>query len=392
MVSRPAFALFAYGFRPFFLGAGWFAVLALGAWLWVYGGGLLSAELPPHLWHGHEMLFGFVAAAIAGFMLTAVPNWTGARGFAGLPLVVLASLWLAGRIAFAGAGALPWGLLATIELAFLPALALLVSRPLIHSANRNTPLLAVLGALWLADGAFLLAVRDGDALAASRALHVTVAIVVLLITVIGGRIVPAFTGNALRRAGLPAPIRSRAPLEWLVIGATLAIVPIEIFAPNGRTAALIAALAAAAHAARLLQWRGLRTLREPIVWVLHAAYAWIPMGLALKATALLTGAPWAAHWLHALTIGAAATMILAVMTRASLGHTGRPLVASRPIAIAYALLITAAAVRVFGPSVATEYYAATVFAAGALWIAAFALFAGVYSPILVGPRADGRPG
>jgi uncharacterized protein involved in response to NO len=116
------------------------------------------------------------------------------------------------------------------------------------------------------------------------------------------------------------------------------------------------------------------------------------MGLALKATALLTGAPWAAHWLHALTIGAAATMILAVMTRASLGHTGRPLVASRPIAIAYALLITAAAVRVFGPSVATEYYAATVFAAGALWIAAFALFAGVYSPILVGPRADGRPG
>ncbi|HEU0224909.1 MAG TPA: NnrS family protein, partial [Steroidobacteraceae bacterium] len=347
---------------------------------------------PPVLWHGHEMLFGFVGAAIAGFLLTAVPSWTGARGFGGLPLMLLAVIWMAGRVAFAGLGSLPFAIVAILELQFLPALAVLVAPPLVRSRNRNTPLLFVLLALWMIDVYFLLAL-SGEGLAAARhSLLLAIDVVLLLVTVIGGRIVPAFTASGLRQAGIVLEKKERALLDGATIVAMVAVVVADLLAPWQTAAGWVAALAALLHAARLAGWQGQHSLRMPLVWCLHLAYAWIPIGFGLKAIHLLAGGAWSGHWLHGLTIGAAAAMILAVMTRASLGHTGRPLVAAAPVAVAYLLLSACALVRVLAPALPGANYLWTVMLAGLLWLAAFALFLVVYTPILFRPRVDGRPG
>lgn len=388
------FVPFAYGFRPFFLAAGLYAVVAMAAWLWMQQAGVTAplGSVPPWLWHGHEMLYGFIVAAIAGFLLTAVPSWTGSRGYAGAPLVMLTVLWLLGRVAFASASFLGPVWLAVAELAFLPALAFLVGRTLLRNRNRNFPMLLVLAALWAVDAWFLRALALGDPAQASRALRVGIGIVLLLVTMIGGRIVPNFTANALRRRGIEAGITTRPLVERATIGAMVLLVLIDMLAPWHLAAAAIAGFAAIMQALRLAGWRGLRTWREPIVWVLHAAYAWLPIGLALKAVHLAGGAGWAFQWQHALTIGAAATMILAVTTRASLGHTGRPLEVPRSIAVAYALLLGAALVRVFGPGLLPGRYLGTVEAAALLWIAAFTIYVVVYAPILTRERVDGKPG
>ncbi len=391
--DQPALALFAYGFRPFFWAAGAFALLAITAWLWIHGTGALPLRGQPSLlWHGHEMLYGFVGAAIAGFLLTAVPSWTGARGFAGAPLILLAALWLAGRLAFAGAASLPLALVAVCELAFFPALVVLLAPPLLRAHNRNTPLLLVLAAIWVSDAVFLFALARGDVLLARVTLLVAIDVILLLVTVIGGRIVPVFTANALRSRGEEPGIRGSRWLDGAVIGAMVVVVLVDAAAPWRSAAGIVAAVAAAAQTWRMSRWRSTRTFHEPLVWSLHLAYAWLPAGLALKATHLLTGAPWAAHWLHALTIGVAGSMVLAVMTRAALGHTGRPLVAARATATAYVLLSLAALVRVVAPSLADLEYRWTVITAGVLWIAAFALYVITYTPILMRPRVDGRAG
>jgi uncharacterized protein involved in response to NO len=392
-VSGLRFVPFAYGFRPFFLAAGLYAVVAMGAWAWILATGRARfGALPPHLWHGHEMLFGFVGAAVAGFLLTAVPSWTGTRGFAGPPLMLLAALWLAGRLAIAAATCLSWPVIAAAELAFLPLLAYLVGRTLLRERNRNFPMLVIVAALWGLDAWFLWAAASGHFAQAGLALRASIGVVLLLVTVIGGRIVPAFTGNALRARGIAVEITTRKPVETAAIAAMTLAVFVDVLAPGGRAAGGVALIAALAQAVRLCGWHSLRTREDPIVWVLHAAYAWLPLGLALKAVHLLTGATWAAQWLHALTIGAAATMIMAVMTRASLGHTGRPLVVGRSIAFAYGLLVLAGLLRVFGPSVLPLTYLGTVEAAALAWMAAFAIFVVVYAPILTRERADGKPG
>lgn len=392
-MSGARYTPFAYGFRPFFLAAGLCAILAAGAWASMLAAGREPfGILPARLWHGHEMLFGFVGAAVAGFLLTAVPSWTGSRGFAGPPLMLLATLWLAGRIAFAAAAWLPWSGIAAAELGFLPLLAFLIGRTLIREHNRNFPMLLVVAALWFIDAWCLWALAAGDEQLAGIALRAGIGVVLLLVTVIGGRIVPAFTGNALRARGLTVVIRSRAPVEAAAIGAMLLSIGVDAWAPGGRAAGVVALIAAAAQGIRLAGWRSLHTLGEPIVWVLHAAYAWLPLGLALKAVHLLTGAFWAAQWMHALTIGAASTMIMAVMTRAALGHTGRPLVVAWSTAVAYGLLVLAGVVRVFGPALVPAAYLATIEAAAILWIAAFAMYTAIYAPILLRQRADGRPG
>lgn len=391
--ARPAFALFAYGFRPFFWAAGVFAALAVIAWLWIYRTGVLPLQgLPPQLWHGHEMLFGFVAAAIAGFLLTAVPSWTGARGFAGMPLVLVAIAWLAGRLAFAAAAVLPVKLIALCELSFIPGLAILLLPPLLRARNRNTPLLLVLAAVWISDAVFLYGLMRGDAQLARATMLVAIDIVLLLVTIIAGRIIPAFTANALRTAGQAVDMRVSVRTDAVVIASMAAIVLLDILAPAYRVAGVLAGLAALAHAWRLAGWRSLRTLRQPLVWCLHLAYAWLPLGLALKAVFVLTGASWSTHWMHALTIGTASSMVLAVMTRAALGHTGRPLVAATAIAWAYLLLSAAALVRVFAPVLPRVSYQWTVTLAGTLWVVAFGLYLIVYTPILMRPRVDGRPG
>jgi uncharacterized protein involved in response to NO len=385
--------LLRYGFRPFFLGAGLVAMLLIPWWAASYAFGIpLGTSWPPTLWHAHEMLFGFIVAAVAGFLLTAVPSWTGARGFAGGPLALVSGLWLLARIAVATSQLWPLAAVAALDLAFLPAIAVLVLPPLVRARNRNTPLLAVLAALWATDVAFywgLYRHNDGESL---HALIVGIDIVLLLITVIGGRIVPAFTASALKQRGIGSAVRTWPGVTEVAVAAMIALALSDLFRPDGVIAGVIAALAAAAQAVRLAQWQTLKTFRQPIVWVLHLAYVWLPIGLGLKAAALLTGAAPAAFWLHALTIGAAATMIVAVMTRASLGHTGRPLVVDPVIALAYLLLTAAALVRVFGLAVLRIAYPEVILAAAFLWTAAFVLFIWIYAPMLLAPRVDGKPG
>jgi uncharacterized protein involved in response to NO len=390
--ARQSFALFAYGFRPFFTGAIAYAALSVGAWLWIRAAGVMPLPtLPPQYWHGHELLFGFIGAAIAGFLLTAVPSWTGAKGFSGARLIVLSGCWLAGRMAFALAQFLPAALIVVVELSFLPALIFALAPALLRTRNRNAALLAVLVVFWILDATFMLAMTRADPALAGKALYVGIDVVLLLITVIGGRIVPAFTANAMRARGAAAEPGGRHWLDVAAIAAMVFVAGIDAIAPAHVAAALAAGVAAAAQALRLSGWRGWRSWRDPIVWVLHLAYLWLPIGLALKATYLFSASSWSGQWLHALTIGAAATMVMAVITRASLGHTGRALVASPIVAVAYGLMSVAALVRVCATAL-MPFREAAIVASGALWVLAFLLVLIVYAPILLQSRVDGRPG
>lgn len=385
--------LFAYGFRPSFLLAGIAAMLLVPLWAVSFiSGGAFGSSWPPTLRHAHEMLFGFIASAMAGFLLTAVPSWTGEKGFAGRPLVILAGVWLAGRVLIASSSLWPAVLIAAVDLAFLPAVGVLVAWPLLRSRSRNTPLLAVLGLFWLTDLVFQIALIRNNAPLALHALYVGIDIVLALVTVIGGRIVPAFTSAALRPAGLDKAVHNSSALTALAIAGMVAVTLSDVFSLDSRLAGAIAGATAIVQAARLLQWAPWRTLRQPIVWVLHLSYAWLPVGLALKAVALWSGAAFAAFWLHALTIGALSTMILAVMTRASLGHTGRALIVDPVITLAYLLLTAAALVRVFGLGAFHLNYPVVILWSALFWTVAFALFVVVYAPILWGPRADGKVG
>lgn len=386
-------AAFAYGFRPFFLGVALGGVVLVPLWAGHFSFGVpLATDWPPVLWHGHELLFGFVAAAIAGFLLTAVPSWTGQRGFAGMPLVLLSAIWLLGRLAASTSASWPFALVAVADLAFLPALAALLAWPLVRERNRNTPLLFVLLALWLGNVAFHLGLWRSDADLARRSLLAGIDLVLLLITVIGGRITPSFTATALRQRGIEGAVRASKGLTVLAVTLMVLVTATDVAWPASALAGWLAAVAAAAQAARLAQWRGWRVRNEPILWILHLAYLWMPVGLGLKALSLLGAVPAAASWLHALTVGAIATMILGVMTRVSLGHTGRPLRLHPLITGAYLLLSAAALARIVGAWMPAFGYAPAIAFSAALWAAAFALFLWVYAPILVTPRADGKPG
>jgi uncharacterized protein involved in response to NO len=388
---RPA--LFAYGFRPFFLGAGLAALIYVPWWAGSIAlGWSLSTAWPPMLWHGHEMLFGFVVAAMAGFLLTAVPSWTGQRGFAGWPLMGLFALWLVARLAILTSARWAFWATATVDLAFLPMLAAFVAVPLLRARNRNMPLLGVPLALWACNAAFYWGLAHHDAPLAGRAVKVGVDIVLILVTVIGGRIVPAFTAAGLKQAGAAVPLHAWPLIAPVAIALMALNALADVLMADDRLGAAVAAAAALAQTVRLAQWRPLRARAQPIVWVLHVAYAWLPVGLALKAVTLLVGPASAAFWLHALTIGAITGMILGVMTRAALGHTGRPLIAGPSIALAYLLISVAAIVRVFALGMLGVGYPAVLVVSSLLWAAAFALYVGIYGPILCGPRVDGRAG
>lgn len=384
---------FAYAFRTFFLAVAASALVFVPWW----GAAVccavpLTGAWPGSLWHGHEMLHGFVVAAIAGFLLTAVPSWTGRRGFAGTPLVLLAAAWLLGRIAVAANAHLPSWLVAAADLAFLLLLAAVLAPPLVRERNRNTPLLAVLTALWAGNLLFHVGIGRGDTSLASAALLATVNLVLVLVTVIGGRITPSFTATALRLRGDAAVVRASKWMTPLAVGVMVLVAVVDLAAAGSRLAGATALVAAVVQVARLAQWQGHRTRGEPLLWVLHLAYLCSPVGLLLKCLALLGLAGWAGGWLHVLTVGAIALMILGVMTRVSLGHTGRALVLPRGITTAYVLLACAAVVRAIGPTQAVIGYGETVAIAAALWAAAFGVFLWRYAAILWQPRPDGRSG
>jgi uncharacterized protein involved in response to NO len=382
-------ALFAYGFRPFFLLVGIYGVLSVGAWILMWYGRLeLPVAWPPTIWHAHEMIFGFAMAGIAGFILTAVPDWTRSPPVRGGYLVFLVALWLAGRAVMWASAALPLGAVAAVDLAFVPALAAPAARALLKpGARRNLPIFGLL-MLFVAANALTHAEALGlppDAARTGSTLGLGV--VLVTITLIGGRIIPAFTTNALRRRGATRLPRKLPVLDALSVASVMVAVVAWLF----DAAAVPAFIAAALNAARLLLWRPWATLFSPILWVLHLGYAWLVAGLVLTGLAgVLDGVPPAAP-IHAFAVGAVATMLLAVMSRAALGHTGRPLVAHPATTAAYVLVSLAAVLRICA-ALAPETHAAALGVAGAAWVVAFALFVTVYGPVLVSPRVDGRPG
>lgn len=386
-------AVFGYGFRPFFLFAGLSAPALVVVWLAVLTGIVpLPGDVAAVSWHAHEMLFGFVIAAVAGFLLTAVPNWTGSKGLSGWPLAGLFALWVAGRFASLPALAAE-PVAAIIDVAFLPVLGAVLAHPLVRARKWSNT--AFLGLLALLAAGNLLVRLEWLGVAASSAAPGTalaIGVVLMMVTVIGGRIVPAFTRNTLKARGdatvIPAPSR----IDAATVALTAAVVATEVLAPETVVAGGVALVAAAAHGARLARWRADRTLRDPLLWVLHLGYAWIVVALALKAAWLLGGAVGGTAWLHALTAGGFATMILGVMSRAALGHSGRPLVVPKATAVAFGVLTLAAAARVLAPLAVGIGYTDWLAVAGGMWTLAFGLFLIDYAPILLRPRADGRPG
>ncbi|HEX6997990.1 MAG TPA: NnrS family protein [Gammaproteobacteria bacterium] len=395
MAASPARAargapFWSYGFRPFFTLAAGAAVAAMAALSAALLFGAWPAEAPPlGRWHGHEMLFGFVAAAIAGFLLTAVPTWTSTEPVRGARLAALAGLWLVGRLVM-----LPWlGLdrtpLVLVEAAFFPALALAVGAALVRTRNaRNYPFLVLLALLTAADLVYG-AVRLGWLAAPPfDPLRLAANVVLLMVGVVGGRIVPLFTRNALVRAGIACEIPPRPWLDRASLAALVAVLVVDVWRPDGVAAGAVAAVAAVLLGARLARWHGARTLGMPIVWILHVGYGWLALALALKAVWLLGGVAWAANWLHAQTAGAFGTMILGVMSRVALGHTGRPLVVAPAITVAYLLVIAGALIRVLGPVALPQHLLAVLGSAATLWALGFAVFLVIYLPMLVAPRAD----
>jgi uncharacterized protein involved in response to NO len=368
--------LLSAGFRPFFLAAGLWACLSMTLWILMLRGMVqLPTAFSAVVWHFHELLFGFIAAAIAGFLLTAIPNWTGRLPLQGWPLGALVLLWLAGRVAVAFSALIGPAVAMTVDLAFLVVFAAVVGREILAGRNwRNLPVVVALSFLIGAN-----ALMHAELTALGERLSISV--VIVLISLIGGRIIPSFTANWLRRReadSFPAPFGpfDRATLAISIIA--LAAWVIMGLVPISGVALIIAALA---HAIRLARWRGGATLEEPLVTILHLGYAWVPIGLGL-----LGSSAWfpslATSAIHALTVGAMGTMILAVMTRASLGHSKRELTAGLGTSTAYALALGAAAVRVAAPYSGAAYAGALDLAAG-LWIAAFLLFVALYFPLYV---------
>jgi uncharacterized protein involved in response to NO len=383
---QPKFALFALGFRPFFLGAGILAVVFIALWLALYRGYLpLVLFVSPAQWHAHEMLFGFAGAVIAGFLLTAVQNWTGMQTPSGTPLALLFLLWLAGRMAPFLPG-LPTLLYALVDAALFPALMVAIARPILRARQtRNLAFPLMLAMLTLAN---LLVHAEwlGLAQTASAGFSLAIFMVVLMMVVLGGRVIPSFTDNKLRTRA-----RRWKWVEWLAPASVLATLVALLVQPLSALTALIAAIAAAIHGIRLAGWHTREYWRVPLLWALHLGYGWIVVGFALTALAAL-GVTALSLALHAFTAGAIGTLTLGMMARVSLGHTGRLLESPRAIHPAFALVTLAAGARVLWPLVDSGSHTGAVLTSGLLWILAFSIFVLVYAPMLVLRRVDGKPG
>jgi uncharacterized protein involved in response to NO len=375
----------SYGFRPFFLAAAGWSAIAIGLWIAMLTAGLrLPTRFDPLSWHIHEMLFGFVLAAVAGFLLTAIPSWTGRRPVSGALLGSLVGLWLLARIdAMACEWVAPW-LAIAIDIGFPLALAVVVAREIISARNRrNYPIIALVVVLGAANLLMDLSLEGFGALA-SYGWRLALAAILILVSVIGGRIVPAFTRNWLvsrRKESLPSPA---GVIDRASLGVLHAALMVWVFLPTASITGFVLLAGAVLNLWRLAQWRGTETRSEPLLLILHIGYGWLVLGVAALGVATLnTTFPLSAA-IHALTAGAIGTMILAVMTRVTRGHTGRELTADIATNAIYGLVILAAAVRV---AAALDGDARSLLlTSGALWIGAFGLFVVRYAPLALRPR------
>jgi len=381
----------ALGFRPFYLVAAIFAAVAVPVWIASYSGHIHpGAYLQGVDWHSHEMIFGFIPAVIAGFLLTAVRNWTGLPTASGAGLAALVALWLTGRVLMMTGPALP---AIAADVLFLPVLGVVIAVPILLSHNlRNIKVLVILAVLALLNVAFHAAhanllPNEFKRIAATAALDV----VTILMAVIGGRVIPAFIAGAIAGASLSRDKRVEvAAFSSLVLVMILGICSFWISIPAVVWIVLLVT-SAVAHGLRLALWRPLQTYRNPLLWMLPVAYAWIPIALALRALAQFALVPQAAA-IHALTIGAMSSLMVAMMTRSALGHTGRPLKAGPAELIAFTLLQVTALVRILAGLILPAHYQGAMTLAGTLWFLAFGVFVLRYWPILTRKRIDGRPG
>ena len=374
------------GFRPFFLGGAAWAVIALAVWLGALAGiATIPSLFEPLAWHRHEMLFGFVGAVIAGFLLTAIPNWTGRLPIAGPPLAALFALWLTARFAvlFSSViGALP---AAVLDAGFYVTLAALAAREVLGAKNRNLPIV-ILVLLFGTANAVDHAGAAGLMTDPDVGVRGAIALVVLMISLIGGRIVPSFTRNWMQKQHLGGRLPDQpGRFDLLVIAVTAGGLIGWIAAPAAPESGLALLVTGSLQAARLARWGGLRAMRDPFVFILHVGYSWVPTGLLLLGACLVGAAIPPSAAIHALTAGAMGTMILAVMTRASLGHTGRELRANMPTVLIYLLVTLGAAMRVAAPLGLIDY-ALGMEAAALAWAASFILFLVAYGPMLMRPR------
>ena len=373
-------AILSYGFRPFFLFGAIWAAIAVVVWMFVLSGAVtLPSHLAPVSWHVHELLYGYVPAVVAGFLLTAVPNWTGGLPVTGAPLAGLFSLWVAGRLAIFFSAWLEPAVAITIDLSFLAVFAAVVAREIIAGKNyRNLKVLVVVALLFAGNLVFHLEALEGDAEYGSR---LGIAATVFLIILIGGRIIPSFTRNWLVRRGpgrLPVPFHRLDIGVMAVSGAALIC---WVAAPDLEVTGALLIIAGLANIIRIARWAGDRTFAEPLVLVLHVAYLFVPAGFLFTACAIFAPetVPTTAG-IHAWTAGAMATMTLAVMTRASLGHTGRKMTANIATQSIYGAALVAAFCRILATFDGVPETALHMSAAA--WIAAFAGFALAYGPIL----------
>jgi len=383
--AAPRIAIWDLAFRPFFLLASAFAALSIAVWALQFAGWLGMPYLSGPMWHAHEMLFGFVLAVMVGFLLTAGRNWSNQPTPTGIPLAALAALWIAARVLvltqFGVAAALA-------NTAFPLAAALALAVPLMAGGNRRNYFFV--GLLVLLAGA--VAIVHLNQLGVLQlpgfvGIQIGLDIVLFLMAVVAGRVVPMFTNNGI--AGAAAG--RRHGLERLALGALLALLLADALQWRGPLFAMLLLLAAVAHLARWWLWQPWKTAGTPLVWVLHVAYAWIPVHLVLRAGVDLGHVPPSAAT-HALTVGAIGSLVIGMMTRIARGHTARPLVAGRTEVASYTLVLLAGLVRVFVPLVAPATTVGAVLISAALWSAGFGLYAVTYWPVLTRPRLDGKPG
>jgi uncharacterized protein involved in response to NO len=384
-------ALFSAGFRPFFLCAAAWSALAIPLWLMTYAGAAtVPTALAPAVWHVHEMIFGYGAATVAGFMLTAIPNWTGRMPLQGGPLVLLVALWFLGRLAVLVSARIDDAQFAAIcDLAFPLVFIAVVAREIAVGRNwRNLPMLAAL-ALLFAGNALVHAEALGWSTTAALGNRLGIATLLMLISLVGGRIVPSFTRNWLVKyePGATTPASFNA-IDRLALALTALALVMWIAAPDTTFAATAEFAAGLALAVRLVRWRGGGAWREPLVLVLHVGYGWLALGFTLLALSRVAPSLPPTAALHALTAGAIGTMTLAVMTRASLGHTGRALTAGSGTIAIYVLVNLSALLRLMAPFGGSQYLL-LLSLAGTAWVAAFGLFVLIYTPALTQPRVAG---
>jgi uncharacterized protein involved in response to NO len=383
--------LIARGFRPFYLLAAIFAILAVLVWLLAFAGVLhTEGYLRGIFWHSHEMVFGFGMAVMTGFLLTAVRNWTGLPTLTGPPLAGLAVLWIAGRVMVISGPPL---LAAAIDVLFVPLLAVAIARPVLKSRNRrNYKIVVLLLLIGLANVVYHLAsLGPLPAWLAYTSVIAAMDLMTLTYAIVAGRVIPAFTGNAVP----DAEPGSFAWLEFLAFASLLLIIVLRLVSDWAPVPVILSAtlliVAAVAHTFRLALWQPQKTASNTLLWMLPVAYSWLPVAFFLRALAQYSIVGQAA-WVHALTMGAISSLMLAMMMRSSLGHTGRPLIASGVDMGAYLLLQFAAILRVAAGLFPDSLYAAVVAVSGGLWVLAFGSFLIRYTPMLLGPRADGRSG